>query len=192
MAGVERGVVSGRTWDIGLPASTHWSGLVRMISRQLAEREQASIQQHQHHWANARVFAPGHPAGLTGEEDVYREPPLPSMTDAWRRTLLELDGVVETCKSLNAELIIVHATDTLELSKQPDHRLPSRAIRQWAQSRGLPFVNLADDYLAATGGDAERIEKMFLDGTHPSPEGARVMAKRLTDAVFEHALDGLE
>lgn len=192
MAGVERGVVAARMWDLGLPASTHWSGLIRMVANNLAAREQASIQQQRDLWAQSHVYSPRHPAGLTGKEDFYRDPPLPSLTDAWRKTYLELDAIVDTCEQMNAKLMIVHATDTLELSKEANHRVPSMLVGQWARTRGLSFVDLTDDFDAATDGDPQRIEAMFLDGTHLSPAGSRIMAKRMTDEILKDAIGELD
>src|SRR5690606_9136258 len=74
MVGVEPGVVRGRRWDIGLPASSHWSGIVRMTGQLLAKRAQAAVAA-QRVWVAPTMFEPGNPGGLRHVEDIYRDPP---------------------------------------------------------------------------------------------------------------------
>lgn len=187
MVGVEPGVVRGRRWDIGLPASSHWSGIVRMTGQLLAKRAQAAVAA-QRVWVAPTMFEPGNPGGLRHVEDIYRDPPLPAITDAWDKVLGQLDEIASVCRSMGVDLIMVHWPDAQELSKTPAQRYPSQITQKWAASRGLPYINLTAALLTEAKRDPGGIDGLFFDGTHPRRRATQALAEALTDAVYRFGL----
>lgn len=184
VAGVERGVLIGNRVRFDPPASFHWSGTVRAITT-LVNKQRNEQLESQQHWAADRLFAEVHSAALQEMDDVYRDPPLPVVREAWNKCYEDLDGVARVCREKSLRMMLVYAPVVYEIGDTAKYRQPSRFLREWANDADIPFLDLTDVYLSIRERAPSEFESLFMDNLHVSRAGAKVMG----DAIGQFLID---
>ncbi len=187
VAGVERGVLIGNRIRFDPPASFHWSGTVRAITTLVNQQRNEQLESQQH-WAADRLFAEVHSAALQELDDVYRDPPLPVVREAWNKCYEDLDGVARVCRENSLRMMLVYSPVVYEIGDAGKYRQPSRFLRAWANDAEVPFLDLTGTYLPIRHRAPSEFDALFMDNLHVSRAGAKVMGEAIGRFLIDSGL----
>lgn len=188
--GVERGVAMRFLVNLEPHVSSHWSGTVRAVSA-LAGKRQSNRTPKREMWQSNRVFEPGHPGGLNDLDQIYLEPPLPVVAEAWEKCFEDLSAIANVCSAKSIPFVLVYAPSVHEVTRDSTYRRSGRVLDLWAKDAGVPFLDTTDALVAACERESLNADAMFLDSVHLSAIGSRVMSEAIGRIATE-AIKGVD
>ncbi len=155
------------------PSAFEWSGMYRM-ARALSFQ-----------W-----FGPTR-AELKARDDAYLpenfigDPDVPYIQEAFAATFDNMERIVELAKGRGIPMAIVcfpHAgqiDETASAAVAVRVAGPQRRLAAFCRERGIPFLDLIPAYRAYGENHNLKGDRLFPDGTHPTPEANRVAAEAI-------------
>ncbi len=187
---VERGVAMRFLVNLQPHVSSHWSGTVRAVTALMAKRQSDNTPKREM-WQSNRVFEPGHPGGLSELDQIYVEPPLSVVAEAWEKCFEDLNAIADVCATHSIPFVLVYAPSVHEVTDNSRYRRSGRLLGNWAKDADVAFVDTTDALLAACEHESLNADAMFLDSVHLSAIGSRVMSEAIGRAAME-ALQGVD
>jgi lysophospholipase L1-like esterase len=130
----------------------------------------------------------------------------PAMQEAWRVILAQLDDLYALARAHDKPVLLVVFPFTFQLAS-PSLRAPQEIVAAHAAERGVPVLDLTNDFAAAVFDDPEiksllqrkrysddellafyrwRIERYFYDDDHLTPRGHELVAEKLLAYLEAH------
>jgi lysophospholipase L1-like esterase len=132
-------------------------------------------------------FGPDVAAGALAAEEaavrrLVREPGDPQVSRGWRIAFANLEKIVAACRERDVPLVLVVHPYAFQLAAPDASHGPQRALGRFAAERRVPLLDL----LPVLSG----CDDCFLDASHLSVKGARLVGEALAGFVVERDLLG--
>lgn len=158
----------------------HWSGLHRLairLGKWLRVDEQAALAaaERTQHFQFEELLAP-----------VRSD----RVDQAWRRTLSQVDAIVDACRERELPLVIICFPAWRQVVS-PDASLEPQAVfAELAGRRVVPFVDVLPAWEMHTPRGPQAAASLLFDDTHPTELGHRLAAETLADELQASGLLG--
>jgi len=151
----------------------HWSGLHRLAIR-VGDRLWANEQAAQAAAERTQHFQFEELLALTRSDRVDR---------AWRRTLSQIEPIVETCREQELPLVILCFPIWRQVEDAGASLEPQQVFEEFARRRAVPYVDVLSAWEARMPRGPAAVRRFLFDDTHPTDQGHRLAADALVDKL---------
>lgn len=115
-------------------------------------------------------------------EKLTEQPLSPELTEAWARTLSELDQIGELAAENRIPVVLLMVPYRFQLERPELTDQPQQLLQHWASSRGIPMIDLLPQFTASSSRVANA--PMFFDPSHLTIEGHQMTAEITAAALL--------
>ena len=119
---------------------------------------------------------------LVGHLAYY--PDRPDVREAWKSTLDDLSKTFDACEEHGFPVVLVAFPFAFQFENVDGLSTPQHVVCSFAQSRGVPVIDLLPVFDAHRNSEGVDVQKYFLDDLHPSALGGSIVADTLARFIM--------